>query len=165
MSGIFLNEKLEYFFDGLSKNTNIKTLSLQKMNLGGSEISLLLNSLKNNNMLNSLNISNNPIGDSVIKFSEDENYLNSIHTLKLNNCDINDENINILLNGLAYNKSIKVIELNNNQISNDSRDCFVSFFKLNQGVETIYLLKNKISQREISASFSNNDLIKMVLEL
>lgn len=165
LSGIFLGENIKFFLEGLKDNTTIEELSLQKMNLRKENISFLLNSLKNNNHLLCLDISNNPIGEAVQYFRDDQEYFNSLKTLKMNNCDINDNNIEYLLDSFLFNKSIECLELNNNQLTNECKKHFISFFNLNESIKTIYLLKNKIYKRRVSSSFKNKDIVKMVMEI
>lgn len=165
VSGIFLKENLQNFFDALKINHTLEELTLQKMNLRENNISWLLKGLKNNRHLKVLDISNNPIGNAVSFFEEDDEYFNSLETLKLNNCDITDSNINILLKSLSLNKSIKTLELNNNYITNESKENLIAFFNLNDTISTIYLLKNKIYKRAVSSALKNKDLVKLVLEI
>lgn len=165
LSGIFLRDNLNYFLEGLRDNKYIQELSLQKMNLREESIPVLLGSLKNNIYLEILDISNNPIGDAVNFFCDDFEYFNCLKSLKMNNCDISDNNIENLLKSLEFNKSVKILELNNNKITNESKNIFVSFFNMNDAIKTIYLLKNKIGKRQISSIIKNKDLIKMVLEI
>jgi len=165
LSGIFLGENIKYLLEGLKDNSFIEELTLQKMNLRKENIFFLLNSLKNNNHLVSLDISNNPIANAVKYFRDDAEYFNSLKTLKMNNCDLNDHNIEYLLESLKFNNSINCIELNSNELTNDCKDHFISLFNLNETITTIYLLKNKIYKREISTSFKNKDIVKMVMEI
>lgn len=165
LSGIFLGENIRFFLEGLENNSHIEELTLQKMNLKKENISFLLKSLKNNNYLTNLDISNNPIGDAVKYFREDNEYFNTLKVLKMNNCDINDTNVEYLFDSLKLNSSISVLELNSNLLTNESKDHFISLFNVNVSIKTIYLLKNKIYKRKISSSFKNKDIVKLVMEI
>jgi hypothetical protein len=165
LSGIFLGENIKYFLEGLKDNIYIEELTLQKMNLKKENIFFLLNSLKNNNHVASLDISNNPIGNAVKYFRDDPEYFNYLKTLKMNNCDINNENVEYLLDSFKLNKSVICVELNTNQLTNECKEHFISMFNLNDTIKTIYLLKNKIYKRQISSSFKNKDIVKLVMEI
>lgn len=165
LSGIFLGENIKYFMEGLKDNYCIEELSLQKMNLHKENIFFLLDSLKNNNHLISLDISNNPIDDAVKYFCEDPEYFNSLKTLKMNNCSLNDDNIEYLFESFTFNKSILCVELNSNQLTNDCKKHFISLFNMNETIKTIYLLKNKIYKRQVCSNFKNKDIVKLVMEI
>jgi len=161
MSKIKVNEKLEYILKSLETNTNLTQLTLQRMNLNSKNISFLLSSLKNNNTLSTLDISNNSIGDGVKYFAD---YFNYLTNLKMNNCEINDKNIEYLMQSLENNRSIKCLELNKNKLTNNCEKVFISFFNINNVLSTIYLLKNMVYKSKISHNIKSEDLNKLILE-
>lgn len=60
-------EDFKLLFDGLKRNTNLKSLSLANVNLTDSTAELLVEALKENKSLNILNIESNYISGNMLK--------------------------------------------------------------------------------------------------
>jgi hypothetical protein len=162
-SGIFF-EELDKIFDGLKENESIEVLILNKINLNPEFMDTFLPAVESNINLRLLDVSNNPLKNSVKSFGEFFANYYQLNEIKLNNCDINDDNLRDLLHSLKSNTSVKVLELNNNEISKHSMENIQAFFDLNKTLEYLYLLKNKIRRQDLEI-LDNNDLIKIISEI
>ena len=120
------------------------------------EILNLLHSLKNNDTLQILDLSNNHINKLYNDF-EFLNYNNTLQTLNLSNNNIIDiSNLNCYLQN---NKSLTSLNLSNNKISDISS--FYETLKNNTTLQTLDLSNNQIEDiYKFSKSLKNNNSLK-----
>jgi len=120
------------------------------------EILNLLHSLKNNDTLQILDLSNNHINKLYNDF-EFLNYNNTLQTLNLSNNNISDiSNLNCYLQN---NKSLTSLNLSNNKILDISS--FYEVLKNNTTLQTLDLSNNQIEDiHKFSKSLKNNNSLK-----
>ena len=126
-------------------------------------MSSFLPAIENNVRLIRLDLSNNPIKESVKQFADYFEEFKLLSLLQLNNCAIHDEDLTDLLHALKNNKSVITLELNHNMITKKSSDFISPFFVLNHTIESIYMLKNKIRRSDLS-KLRSSDLTKIICE-
>jgi hypothetical protein len=164
LSGIFFKSELNKIFEGLKHNETIETLIFNKINLNEEFMNTFLPGVENNINLKFLDVSNNPLGPSLKRFGEFFAVYHQLAEIRLNNCDLSDDNLRDLLHSLKSNTSVKTLELNNNEITKLSIENIQAFFVLNKTLEYMYLLKNKIRRQDLEV-LDNNDLIKIISEI
>jgi hypothetical protein len=162
LCGIFFND-LSKVFNGLKGNNTIEVLVFNKIKLTSDSMSSFLPAVETNKKLNRLDLSNNPIKDSVKLFGDYFEDYKLLTLLQLNNCAIHDDELTNLLHSLKNNTSILTLELNHNMITKVSADIISDFFILNQTIENIYMLKNKIRRRDLG-KLKNHDIAKIICE-
>jgi hypothetical protein len=164
LSGIFFKSELNHIFEGLKENETIEFLIFNKINLNSEFMDTFLPGVESNINLRFLDVSNNPLGNSLKGFGEFFANYSQLAEIRLNNCDINDDNLRDLLHSLKSNTSVKTLELNNNEITKLSLENLQAFFVLNTTLEYMYLLKNKIRRQDLEV-LDNTDLIKIISEI
>jgi hypothetical protein len=164
LCGIFFKTELNKIFNGIKYNESIEELILNKINLNSEFMDTFLPGVESNINLRLLDVSNNPLKDSVKMFGEFFAPFGQLTEIKLNNCDINDDNLRDLLHSLKSNTSVKTLEINNNEITKLSCENIQAFFILNRTVEYMYLLKNKIRRQDLEI-LDSNDLAKIISEI
>jgi Leucine-rich repeat (LRR) protein len=162
LCGIFFND-LSKVFNGLKGNSTIEVLVFNKIKLTSDSMSSFLPAIETNKRLNRLDLSNNPVKDSVRQFGDYFEDFRMLRLLQLNNCAIHDDELSNLLHSLKNNTSILTLELNHNMITKNSTETISDFFILNQTIESIYMLKNKIRRPDME-KLKNHDLAKIICE-
>lgn len=163
IAGIYFSSLTADFINGLFLNNSIQELVVNRIGLDENSFPQLVEAIVTNACLTSLDASNNPIKHGVNAFRDYK--LNNLIKLHLNNCDIDDEHLMNLLQGLKNNQTIKILELNNNFITEASCINFVPFFDDNKSMEQIYILNNKICKRDLTNKLKDHDLTKIIAEI
>jgi hypothetical protein len=161
----FFGVKLKSICLSFAANTSFSTIILTKVNMRGEELTALLQSLKNNPVLELLDLSHNTLGDSVEYFTPDFFLSVNLQKLFLNNCEIDSHNLIAMLGNLKDNKKMTHLELNNNHIEDTCANKIALFFQINKTLNFLYLLQNKIRQRDILNIVPNSDLKRCIIEL
>jgi hypothetical protein len=164
ISLVFFNSRVEEFLKGLQANDSIEELILNKINLNDLEFKFLVSAISTNQSLLRLDVSNNPIKSGVSVFSEFIDNFNSLTSLQMNNCDIDDECFLQLVEGIKKSKSLKLLELNNNNLTEHSAETVKIFFDDNKSLESLYILNNQLCKRDLMSKLDDSDLTKIISE-
>lgn len=163
LSGIFFKNSILLFLKGLETNNNIQEIILEKILLDENNMPSLLSAICTNTSLKLLDLSNNPIRKGVVHFREHN--LSKLETLKLSNCDIEDEAFLLLTEGIRNYKILRIIELNNNSITDNSITNVVLFFNSHTQIEYFYILNNPLCKRDLNSRLKDDHLTKVVAEI
>lgn len=158
-SGNFFEKKIKHLFHCFLENKTINKLILQKMNINKINIEILLSSIVNNNIIEHLDLSHNPIKNGINFFRE---FFSVNHTLKflaLNNCDLTDYYLEMFLDNL-YDNTLKLetLELELNMFSNNSAITIKHLFENNKVLKKVSLLYNKIYKSDLEKVLRAEDL-------
>jgi len=161
LSGNFFEKEIKNLFHCFIGNKTIKKLVLQKMNINKINIESLLMSLLNNDIIEHLDVSNNPIKSGTIHFRE---FFSVNHTLKflaLNNCDLNDYYLEDLLDTL-HDQTLRLeeLELNLNMFTSESSINIKYLFEKNCSIRRLSLLYNKLTKSDLEKVLRKDDLAK-----
>jgi len=162
ISLVFFGRQMRNFLDGLYSNNEIQEIVLNKINLTEDYFIFLLEAVSTNKCLIRLDVSNNPIKEGARGFIDYP--LRNLKTLQMNNCDIDDNNLSVLLKGLYNNRCLRILEINQNQITADACNDIALFFQGNDYLETIYMLNNKIKKDVLCDYLNSDNLSKVVLD-
>ena len=144
---------------------NLTSIILIRNKINDLDLKHLGESLKENQKLKYLNLSNNKFSDSGLEMIFSPLKFNkSITKINLSTNKIKEKGAKIILESLCYNKSIININLSKNKINNVGKTIF-ECFSLNQTLERVDLSNNNLSEEDINciiSSLDKNSSIKMI---
>ena len=147
---------------GIQANDTIAELVLCKLNMCERDFTNLIELIQIKSNIVSLNLSENPIKEGVNIFLR----LNIVHleTLRLNECQIDDELFDILLEGLKENKSLKELEVKENKITEISVNYLKKFFDINSCLKVLNLSENLIMKEQMYDILSGESMNKIICD-
>ena len=131
--------------DALQSNTSIKNLNLSYNKLSDNALGILCHSLSRH-PIEVLNISGNAIGDAGSAFLEAFLLSNlTLEVLTLYNCNLNDQSVLPIANGLQQNNNLRSLDLRMNHITDIGGSFFLQCFSHNKALAELNLESNKVS--------------------
>lgn len=141
--------KIEPFLKKLKKNTSLRSLNMDYIDLGETEVSLLTKVLKKNNSLTNLSWNNildkSTPSNTLIPFFEGLMGNSSLQSLSLSaNKHISRKGIECLSHSLKVNTTLTSLNLSSNKLSNEL--CFLShLLEMNEGLKVLNLRSCEIN--------------------
>lgn len=127
----------EYIGKFLSINKSLEALTLRNIKLNVSDFKNIFENIKNNNTIKEIDISwNNMGGDKRLEYISSAIKENkSLTCLKMDKIDINNDNYEIIFDGIEQNKTISCYTVNYN--SNTKPNIMLNFFIKQMQVKTL----------------------------
>ena len=127
----------EYIGKFLSINKSLEALTLRNIKLNVSDFKNIFENIKNNNTIKEIDISwNNMGGDKRLEYISSAIKVNkSLTCLKMDKIDINNDNYEIIFDGIEQNKTISFYTVNYN--SNIKPNIMLNFFIKQMQVKTL----------------------------
>ena len=164
----------EYIGKFLSINKSLEALTLRNIKLNVSDFKNIFENIKNNNTIKEIDISwNNMGGDKRLEYISSAIKENkSLTCLKMDKIDINNDNYEIIFDGIEQNKTISFYTVNYN--SNIKPNIMLNFFIKQMQVKTLeyepydknsYEDKNKVLTLEEKKFFERFKIERPDMEL